>query len=249
MSKVGKVYKKEYEVHYYEVDNKFRCTLPSILNYLCDIGIWQSDFLGVGIDKLVEDNLTWVLYKYDLKINRYPKYMEKIIIETEPTGFKRFYGYRDYKIKGLDGEILLEGTGVYFLINITKRRPCRIPGNLYEAYGSEGDNKEAIEIREAVSKNEYMVEKQYIVRYADIDSNNHVNNVRYLEWALESVPVEIINNKEIKDLTITFKKEVTYGHTVTVHSDIEENEEKYIVYSKVINEQGEDLAIINTHWS
>lgn len=246
---MGKVFKKEYEVHYYEVDNKLRCTLPAILNYLCDIGIWQSDYLEVGIDKLAKQDLTWVLYKYDLKIYRYPKHMEKIIIETEPTGFKRFYGYRSYKLKSESGELLVEGLGVYFLINISKRRPCRIPKHLYEAYGSDGDTKEPIEITEAETVECYDISKSFIVRHGDIDSNNHVNNVRYLEWCLETVPEDIIKDKEIKHLAITFKKEVTYGHTITALSKVISKEDGNTVYSEVKKEDGTQLAIINTTWN
>ena len=35
------------------------------------------------------------------------------------------------------------------------------------------------------------------VRYGDIDSNMHVNNVRYVEWAIESLPLDIVLNYEI----------------------------------------------------
>jgi medium-chain acyl-[acyl-carrier-protein] hydrolase len=32
------------------------------------------------------------------------------------------------------------------------------------------------------------VESRFFVRYHDLDINQHVNNVRYIEWLLESIP-------------------------------------------------------------
>ena len=76
---------KEYEVHYYEVNYKLECKISSIINYFCDIGTFQSESLGVGIDYLTERRLAWVFYRYDIKVlksfmlQENMKYMMKIM--------------------------------------------------------------------------------------------------------------------------------------------------------------------------
>ena len=50
-------------------------------------------------------------------------------------------------------------------------------------------------------------ENIFKVRYGDIDSNMHVNNVRYVEWAVESLPLETVLNYELKELNVVFEKE------------------------------------------
>ena len=82
---------KEYEVHYYEVNYKLECKISSIINYFCDIGTFQSESLGVGIDYLTERRLAWVFYRYDINIKRYPKFGEKIKVVTKAKSFKKFY--------------------------------------------------------------------------------------------------------------------------------------------------------------
>ena len=37
-----------------------------------------------------------------------------------------------------------------------------------------------------------MNKNNFKVRYGDIDSNMHVNNVKYVEWAIESLPLDIV---------------------------------------------------------
>ena len=73
MCEVGIKTEKEYEVHYYEVNYKLECKISSIINYFCDIGTFQSESLGVGIDYLTERRLAWVFYRYDINIKRYTK--------------------------------------------------------------------------------------------------------------------------------------------------------------------------------
>ena len=84
---MGIITEKEYEVHYYEANYKLDCKISSIINYFCDIGGKQSEELGVGINYLTEKRLAWVFYKYDIKVNRYPKYGEKIKVITMAKSF------------------------------------------------------------------------------------------------------------------------------------------------------------------
>ena len=43
-----------------------------------------------------------------------------------------------------------------------------------------------------------------------------VNNVKYLVWAIETLPPEIINREEIERVRIIYKDQAFYGGTVTV---------------------------------
>ena len=53
-------------------------TITSLMNYLDDIAIGQSEQLGVGVDYLKQRNVAWVLYKWDIKIHKY-LYMVKVL--------------------------------------------------------------------------------------------------------------------------------------------------------------------------
>ena len=85
------------------------------------------------------------------------------------------------------------------LINIDKRRAVRIPDDQYTAYGVELDEKSDIKMEKLEKLQEVTSKNFFKVRYGDIDSNMHVNNVRYVEWAVESLPLEIVLNYELKE--------------------------------------------------
>ncbi|GKC85324.1 oleoyl-acyl carrier protein thioesterase, chloroplastic-like protein, partial [Tanacetum coccineum] len=51
-------------------------------------------------------------------------------------------------------------------------------------------------------------------RRSDLDLNNHVNNVTYVRWVLESIPQEIIDTHELQAITLDFKHECKQGDIV-----------------------------------
>ncbi|WP_196001809.1 acyl-ACP thioesterase domain-containing protein [Clostridium sp. 1001271B_151109_B4] len=244
---------KEYEIHYYEVNYKLDCKMSSIINYFCDIGTVQSEGLGVGIDYLTERRLAWVFYRYDISVKRYPKFGEKIKVITKAKSFKKFYASRAYEIYDENNEKIVDGEGIFLLINIDKRRAVRIPDDQYVAYGVDLNEKSDIKI-ERLEKVQQSTNKEFFkVRYGDIDSNMHVNNVKYVEWAVESLPLEIVLNYELRDLSVVFEKECKYGSEIIASYELREDElreenDELIILHKIENAEGTELSILKSKW-
>ena len=246
---MGKRLEREYEVHYYDVDVKLQCKMESILNYFTDIGTKHSENLGIGLNYMTERHLSWVFCKYDIKVNRYPRYGEKIKVSTTATGFKKFYASRSYEIHDYNGEKLVEASGIFLLIDINKRRAVRIPLEQYEAYGVSTDFDGNISVTKLEKLKEEMYLKRFNVRYGDIDSNNHVNNVNYTKWALEAIPVEILYKCELKELSVVFEKECSYGEEIKSICEVKESENEYIILHKIENSEGKELTTLISKWS
>lgn len=241
---------KKYEVHYYEVDYKLRCKLSSIIDFICDVGTQQSESVGGGIEYCTNNNCAWVFYKYDIKMYRYPRFGEIISLSTTPVGFKKFYGLRKYIIRDEKNEIIGEALALFFLINIEKRRPMRIQKEQYDFYGVSGDVDYDINMDklERFEGEEYY--KQFDIRYSDIDSNKHVNNVKYVEWAIEAVPIEVINNYQLTRIKVIFEKETTYGEKISSSATIKKiNENSLKSYHTINNINGTELTVLEADWS
>lgn len=226
---MGKVYEKEYELHYYDVDKNLKGSMSTIINILSDIGTRQSEELGSGMKELMKENMTWVFYNYHVKIFRDPMYGEKLKVKTEPVGFKKFYALRNYEIKDSHGNVIVTANAIFLLINLEKRRMMRIPESQYEVYGVQGDMKGEFKIPRIEAIDEYKYKDTFKVRYTDIDSNQHVNNTKYVDWAIETLPEEIINNYSLDEIKVTFEKECKYGDTVNVYTDIREQEDGSLI--------------------
>ena len=222
--------------------------MSSIINYFCDIGTKQSENLGVGIDYLTERKLAWVFYKYNIKVKRYPKYGEKVKVVTMAKSFKKFYASRAYEIYDENNEKIVDGEGIFLLINIDKRRAVRIPDDQYIAYGVDIETCPDIKITKLEKLTEEMHQNRFKVRYGDIDSNMHVNNVRYVEWAIESLPLEIVLNYELKELSVIFEKECRYGAEISASYEIKENEDEVLILHKIADNEGKELTVLTSSW-
>ena len=61
---------------------------------------------------------------------------------------------------------------------------------------------------------EYQYETEYKVRKADIDVNNHMHNLNYVDLANEALPEDVYKKAQLNNLRITYKKEIKLGETV-----------------------------------
>lgn len=246
---MGKKFSKDYEIHYYEVDYRLQSTITTIVNFMGDIGTEQSNKLGVGIEDLILKNMTWVFYQYDIKVNRYPKYGEKLRMVTEPSGFKKFYATRDYVIYDESDNKVVEAKAIFFLINTEKRRAMRVPQDQYEIYGVDGDLGKDFKVDRLEKIEEVMYSKDFKIRYSDIDSNRHVNNTKYIEWAIETMPLDLVKDYELKSIKVTFEKECLYGEEVSVSTQTREEADGTITsLHKIENESGKQITALVGEW-
>jgi medium-chain acyl-[acyl-carrier-protein] hydrolase len=117
---------KEYSIHYYEIDYKKRCLITSLMNYFQDLAIMQSEMLGVGIDYLAENKLAWVLYRWDIKIDRHPLYGDTVKVKTYPHSFAKFYAYRKFEVMDKSGNMIASAYTVWLLVNTGAKRPIKM---------------------------------------------------------------------------------------------------------------------------
>lgn len=242
------VTEKEYEIQYYEIDYKRKLLMTSLMQYLSDVATRQSESLGIGLDYLKEHGIAWVIYKWNIHMFRHPVYGEKIRIRTKPYSFRKFYAYRTFEIVDCNDNVIGYAKSIWFLIDIEKRRAIRINEEMYMAYGINKDKNDKLDIEKIDAPVNIDSEKSFDVRYSDIDTNTHVNNVKYLEWAIETIPLNIIMNYTLEDINITYEKEATYGDSIKVFTEIDNKDNFCVCMHKVVNKENKELALLKTQW-
>ena len=139
---------------------------------------------------LLSNQRTWMLSRLKVKMYSYPRVGEDIIIKTWPSGAERLFLLRDFLIMNKDGEVLGVAVSNWVFMNLETRRPVHpssgeipfIPENPERAIEENPGKVKASENSEEIIS--------FQVRYNDLDMNNHVNNVKYLEWILECMDPE-----------------------------------------------------------
>lgn len=241
---------KEYEINYYDIDYKKRVLLSTLMKYFSDIAVYQAAERGTDLTYMWEHNMAWVLYKWDITINKYPMYGEKVTVATQPHSFRKFYAYRKYEVRNEKGEVLVRANSIWFLIDIEKRKPMRIPEVMYETFGITDEDNGALDMEKITRMSEAHFEKEFDVRYSDIDTNRHVNNVKYAEWALETVPLEIIKNYTLKNIRMVYEKETNYGDRIKAQTQLVEkgDGDSAIFTHKILDGEGKEINTAETVW-
>ncbi|PJI08494.1 acyl-ACP thioesterase [Clostridium sp. CT7] len=241
------VTKKNYDIHIYEVDSHGKATIASIMSYLEDLATYQTEKLGMSLKYFRDNKIAWVVYKWEVHMDKYPEYGDRIEVSTLPYSIRKFYAYRKYEIFN-KGERIGYANSLWFLIDTEKRKPCRITNNIYKMYNLTEEDNEQIPFDRLRKLKQVDYKNSFKVRYSDIDTNKHVNNVKYVSWVLENVPMEIISEHEISDLKVMYQKETAYGETIEVMTNMEEKEGKYIFNHSINNSEGESLTLVKTEF-
>ncbi|HAZ37291.1 MAG TPA: acyl-ACP thioesterase [Clostridiaceae bacterium] len=244
-------FKKTFEVGYYEINKNDKATPTSILNYLEETAVEHSESIGYGVKRLKENGFGWVITHCCINMERGPMWNEKITVETWASGFNKFYATREFCIRDANENIIGRATSLWIFFDIEKRRPVRIPDEITEAFGYfENDRGLDVDFRKFRPNFELDNSKQFFVRRSDIDTNEHVNNVKYVEWMLETIPKEAYDNYILEGAEVLYKKETYYGETILSSCTIlNEDDDKCEFGSSITSVDGkEKFAFARSVW-
>ncbi|HHV03401.1 MAG: acyl-ACP thioesterase domain-containing protein [Bacteroidales bacterium] len=177
--------------------------------------------MGFGYDQLIEKQTIWVLSRMDVRYLRPPAWRENIVMETWHKGEDSIFSLRDFLIRnGNETEDLVKATSSWLIINIKTRRIQRTQNFFENTSLQVKDIRHVLEtpcgkipVPEAGKLR--LVERK-IVRYADIDFNLHVNNAKYMEWAMDCLETELVTSHTVKGFQINFNAEARLADTLDI---------------------------------
>lgn len=204
------MYSFDSRIRYSEVDFEGNITLNSILDYFQDCSSFHSEDLGRGIEYLTARDMAWVLASWQVEVQRYSKCGEYVTIGTWPTDFKGILGKRNFVMKDAEGDILACANTTWALIDRKTGRPMRIPTEISEAYQLEAELPMECETRKIQLPENMTVEHPFEVQKFHLDTNQHVNNGKYILMAREYLPQDF----KIAKMRAEYKKSAVYGDTI-----------------------------------
>lgn len=208
------------ENHYQQTSVDFNrnnvMQLTTILKFLEITGNKHSDACGDNIIQHRNDGKTWVFTDWYLKILKYPKYDDKVYAKTwsEPVT-ALFTCNRDFELYSND-ELAVIATTRWAIVDLSNGRPVKIEKDLIEMYKPE-DKKTFTETKLpkiAIPEN-WSFEKEIVQRRTDIDYNDHVHNLTYLDYALDVLPQDIFEKQGFTHLHINYKFQLQPGEKTT----------------------------------
>ncbi|MBN2518863.1 MAG: hypothetical protein JXB17_00015, partial [Bacteroidales bacterium] len=209
------IWKEKYNIHSYDADFLAKCKLTSILQFFQDVAWKQAESLSFGYTDLLKQGKFWALSGLVIEILEYPNWGDIVQVNTWPKGIDSLLALRDFEIYK-DSKLLCKSASSWLVLDLKTRRPQKVE-QVFTNFNSYC-NKQAIDYKfRRINIPEVIDYKHSIqVKYSDVDVNSHVNNVKYVEWALNCLSPDIFEKREIKRIEINFLSECGFGDEIKI---------------------------------
>ena len=225
------IYSNDYKIGIEDIGVNSEATNKALLAIMQDVSALHSASIGYGVLEIETKKRAWMLLDWKMKVIKRPKYNDEIKAETWSRKVERLYAYRDFQLKDKDGNIVAIGTSRWIFVDTDRRRPVRLTADIADLYESETDKSVFDEeIKDIEYEEDYIFKKEYRIQRRDIDINEHMHNLSYLDMAYEILPNEIYKNKIFDNVRIVYKKEIVYGENIECY--YAHYDDKYIVTVK-----------------
>lgn len=207
----------EHTICSYDVDPQETARLPSLCRFMQEAAYHHAEHLGLGHSFLLDRGLAWVLARQRIQVSRLPKWGDTVRIRTWPSGRDRLFFYRDFEMVDSDGLQILLASMAWSLID-TQTRERAHPDTYLSAALPEGAKVFAEKLAR-LKGCEGADGASMPVTYGDLDMNGHVNNVRYIEWVLNQLPLQFHRTHVMTALEVNYLAEAVYGQSVEITSE------------------------------
>ena len=233
-----------FKVRSYECGPDGRATLPTICNLLqeaaslhaASLGFGKGDFAAAG------ENISWVLTRMVVKMNRYPVWEDELTVETFPRGGRKIIAWRDFEIHDAKGRTLGVASSEWMIIDLATRKIHAIPEKVFAA--NDPANVPVLGLEPfakfrypEIAGPEARDVRTFTAMKSQIDLNGHVNNVHYISWMLE--PCE---SRCPAEMEVVFRSETFAGDEVRVETAAADGS----TYHRVSASDGKDHIVART---
>lgn len=248
----GLSYKEKFIVRCYEVGINKTATVETIANLLQEVGGNHAQSVGFSTDGFATTptmrklHLIWVTARMHIEIYRYPAWSDVVEIETWCQSEGRIGTRRDWIIKDYaSDEVIGRATSKWVMMNQDTRRLQKVNDDVRDEYLVFCPKTPRLSFPEENNKSSRKISKLedpaqhsrlgLTPRRADLDMNQHVNNVAYIGWVLESMPQEILDTHELQTITLDYRRECQHDDIVDSLTSPEPDEDTAVTKLKGTN--------------
>lgn len=156
----------------------------ALFSLMQDASIAHFHDMTGGMD-LFEYGLCWVLVRLSVTMEAWPLWPGQLTVQTWQSGRRRLTFLRHYRFYDSTGHQLGQGLSEWLVVDRKKHRPARLPRDWADQVPEtdEAGCPRLAPVRDLPSEPRLVKQADY----SDIDRNEHVNNTRYVAWAVDAL--------------------------------------------------------------
>lgn len=207
-----------------------------ILTILQDIAEMHSASIGYGVTDINKTNLSWALLNWKVKIFSRPKYGDTITVKTWSRYSTKLYSYRDFELFNSNGDVIGIATSKWILIDVPKGKIAKIEDSLISLYKPENKSVfNIVELDKLVEPENFSESIDYKIRKSEIDINNHVNNLCYIDIAIEAFPDDSQVFNSCNNFEVLYKHQIKLGDNIKALYTCKSNENYVVIKNAETN--------------
>ncbi|KAL1291285.1 hypothetical protein HN51_059835 [Arachis hypogaea] len=215
----GLAFRQNFSIRSYEIGADKTASIETLMNHLQETAlnhVKTAGLLGDGFGstpEMCKKNLIWVVTRMQVEVDRYPTWGDVVQVDTWVSASGKNGMRRDWIIRDANtGEILTRASSIWVMMNKVTRRLSKIPEEVRQEIASyfvdsppvvEEDNRKLSKLDDTADH----IRRGLSPRWSDLDVNQHVNNVKYIGWLLESAPQAILESHELRAMTLEYRRE------------------------------------------
>lgn len=223
MDDLSKIYTDTFKLESFNGDFSGRANFQTYFNLMQEIAIRHAHDKGFGTTNMHARKMMWVVTRYELQLEAQVadtcRWRDEITIETWSRGLVDTYAYREFILyKNIQGQKTLLGkaSSSWLAIDMKERKPVPFMDESIEKNCIK-DKTSGVVARKVNFSNGDSTEMalgEIIVRNSDLDSNNHTNNTKYVQWVYDSLTQAQIKELPRNGFAINYSAEALLGDHV-----------------------------------
>lgn len=183
---------------------------------------------GFGMNDMHARGRAWVVSRMMMKIAKWPHEYETVKISTWVSAIGRVASTRLFAIEDLDGNLMATASTLWSIIDTTTRHMVDLIETTDLSQYKTTHPSIGVQTPHRIEIPRHLeaptIESSHAVVYTDIDMNRHVNSMKYLQWAIDSIPIDYLLTHAPTECHINFTHEALPHQTIAINRyDIDEN--------------------------
>jgi acyl-ACP thioesterase len=229
------------------VDTKNEVFLPVLWSHMQETAWHHADHLRLGYHDLMTHQYFWVLSRLSIQMEEYPRWGDQIRVKTWLAGTGRLFALRQFSIADLTGKVLGTARSAWLVLDLKNRKPQKIEP-LFKHLWHLFDHLPPEEPEKLPAAVQPRLKKSYEVRYSDIDIHHHVSNIKYIEWILDSYPIEMNRTHRIHTFEINFLAESSYEDAISIQTEALQESPPAFLHRVLREGEDRELCRARTEW-
>lgn len=245
-------YTEKVKIFNHYTNYKGRLFVKTLCDLFNDTAEVQTEQYGVDVATLNAQGMTWMLHRLHIRLHKMPHQNEEVCIETWPSGIDRLFALRDYRMTRADGEELVRATSEWMYIDLRRRRPMRLSGQVIEM--STSHDIPRLQLPSVLNEKEFVLgpvtgSRYFTATFDNIDFNGHVTQASYMRWITNSLPFAFLKEHVLADVEVIYAHEIMPDSCIHSLYHLTESGDTVVVLHQVTDETGElTHCIAKTVW-